>query len=289
MKYRICIILLICALLFGTLAACGGGEPEGYIPRPVIVGEVVATYEFGIAFHRGNALLRDQIWAALQVLAADGTIGRIAHTWFGYDPTFIPPDFEATAALDEVRERTLIVGFDPTSAPKSFWNEDGDLVGFDIDLAHAVADYYGWDLALLPIEWADRKFELASGNIDALWGGVTLTESIQERLYHIGPYMENRQVVVTMSNAGIRNLRGLRGRTLALQGDGAGTLALEENDRLRERLGEIDWRECLFSALHALEAGYIDAVLMCEKAALYYLRTGDREAFGGRVDLFGQQ
>jgi len=282
MKRRIFAILFISALLLSTLTACDRGEREPYIPRPILLDEVVATYEFGVVFHRGNALLRNQVWAALQVLTADGTVGRIAWTWFGEDVTTIPPNPEATAALGEVRERAFIVGVDPTSAPKSFWNEAGELVGFDIDLAHAVAEYYGWDLVLLPIQWADREFELASGNVDALWGGITLTELLQQRLYYIGPYMENRQVVVTMSHFGIRNLRGLRGRTLALLGDGAAELALEENITLRERLYELDWQENLFPALLALEAGQVDAVLMDEVAALYYIRTGDMEAFGGR-------
>jgi len=287
MKLRICAALLIIALLSTTLAACGGSERQSAVPGPTLLGEMVATYEFGIAFHRGNALLRDQIWAALQVLAADGTTGRISRAWFGDDLTTIPPDPEATAALDEVRKRALIVGFDAASAPKSYFNKDGELVGFDIDLAQAVADYYDWDLVLLPIQWADRKLELASGNIDVLWGGVTLTESIKTRLYYIGPYMENRQVVVTMSDSGIRTLRRLRGRTLALLDGSAAELALEEQAGLRDRLGEIDRRETLHTALLDLEQGHIDAVLMDELAALYYIRTADASAFGGRGYLTG--
>ncbi|MCL2563174.1 MAG: transporter substrate-binding domain-containing protein [Oscillospiraceae bacterium] len=282
MKHRIIAILLILVLL---LAACGGGG-EVYVPMPVLVDEVAATYEFGIAFHRGNALLRDQVWAALQELSADGTVSRIARYWFGHDPTIIPPDFEATAALEEeVRERAFIVGFDPSSAPMSFLNETGELVGFDIDLARAVADLYGWELVLLPIQWADREFELASGNIDSLWGGVTLTDAVRSRLYYIGPYKENRQVVVTMSDSGIRNLRGLRGQTMAVRSGSAAEVALSEDITLQNRLGEIDQREVLYAALVDLEQGRIDAVMMDEAAAVYFIRTGDAAAFGGRLDL----
>jgi len=245
---------------------------------------VVATYEFGIAFHRGNALLRDQVWAALQVLAADGTVSRIARLWFGYDLTLIPPDPYATAALGEVRERTLIVGFDPSSAPKSFFNESGELVGFDIDLAQAVADYYGWTVELLPIHWADREFELVSGNIDSLWGGVTLTEALQARLYYTLPYMENRQVLVTMSDSGLRSLRSLRGGHVAFLTGSAAEVALSEDAGLRNRFGTLDPRDLLFSALVSLEAGEVDAVLMDQVAAVFYVHTGDTAAFGGRTE-----
>jgi len=276
------VLFLIFALLAGSFGACGGGERDPYVSTPLLLNDVVATYTFGIAFHRGNALLRDQVWAALQVLSADGTVERIARFWFGYDPTNIPPDPYATRALDEARERVLIVGFDPSSAPMSFFNQAGELVGFDIDLAQAVADYYGWTVEFLPIHWAEREFELTSGNIDSLWGGVTLTETLQARLYYTLPYMENRQVFVTMSDSGVRNLRRLRGGHVALLTGSAAEVALAENADLRNRFGTVESQDLLFSALIALEQGQVDAVLMDEVAAFYYIHTGDTAAFGGR-------
>ena len=274
-------LLLIALLLVGTLAACGGGGEAGP-PRPVILDEEIYTFYFGIAFQPGNAVLHDQIWAALQVLSANGTVERIARDWFGFDPTIIPPDATATERLGEVRERTLIVGFDPAMAPKSFMDETGSLVGFDIDLAQAVCDYFGWTLALLPIEWADKEMELRSGNIDCLWGGVTLTDRVQERLYHTFPYMENRQVVVVMSDSGIGNLNRMRDRSLALRTGSVAETALERNSRFYGRLGEVFSAESLTDALNEFERGRVDAVLMDETAALYYTRTGDTAAFGGR-------
>ena len=286
MKLRIIAFLLTVLLLLGTLTGCGGGEREGYVPTPVILSGTLETYEFGVAFRRGNAALRDQVDAALQVLAADGTVGQIARFWFGYDPTIIRPNPYAVANLGEVRERTtFIVGFDPSAAPKSFFNPAGELVGFDIDLAGAVADYFDWTLELLPIAWADREFELASGNIDALWGGVTLAGRVSDRLYYTNPYMRNNQVFVTMSNSGIRNMRGVRGNVVAIRADSAAEWALAENESFRDRLREIEIYDSLCQALLALEQGYVDAVLMDEVAAIFYIRTGDIEAFGGRIHL----
>jgi polar amino acid transport system substrate-binding protein len=182
-----------------------------------------------------------------------------------------------------VRERTFIVGFDPTSAPQSFFDTSGELAGFDIDLARAVADYFGWSLELLPIRWADREFELASGNIDTLWGGVSLTEQIHDRLYYTPPYMENRLVFMTMSDSGIRNLRGLRNMNLALLSASAAEQALAENEGFRNTLGEVRLEEHLYEVLAELEAGEVDAILLDEVAAVYYIRTRDRAAFGGRI------
>lgn len=286
MKHRILALALFILLLGGIFSACSRA-PVVYVPAPVLLGHVAASTSVGIAFHSGNAQLRDQVWAALQVLAANGTVAQAAYSWFGYNPSHIPPDPYATAHLGDVQGRTFIVGFDSGAAPKSFFNPSGELVGFDIDLARAVADYFGWQLELLPIKWANRAFELTSGNIDSLWGGVPLSEYTQTRFYYTPPYIEHHHVLITMSNSGVRNLRRLHNSTVALLSGSTTELALEKDTSFRDSLGTIAPREILYSALLALEHGHVDAVLMDEFAALYYMRTGDAQAFGGRAYRLG--
>jgi len=287
MKRRYLSLLLIILLSLSLFTACGGdGATYGNVP--IMVNDPVITYELGIAVFRGNEVLRDQIWAALQVLSADGTVSQIARRWFGEDPSTIPPDRYATLALEDVRERTLIIGFDLSNVPMSFVNPQGILSGFDIDLAQAVCDYFGWTLELLPIDWADREMELASANIDALWGGVSLTESLRERLLYTEPYMESSQLVVTMSGRRIQTVRDTRNRYLAYRPGTMGELALIENASFGNRLRASIPAETLTAALAALEQGEVDAVLMDRWAADYFIRTGDVNAFGGRVPLLAQ-
>jgi len=282
---RSCIsLLLLAVLLIGLLTACGGDDVL-YAAVPMMIDDPIITYELGIAVFRGNEVLRDQIWAALQVLSADGSVSQIARRWFGEDTSLIPPDRYATRALEEVRPRTLIIGFDMFNVPMSFVNPQGVLSGFDIDLAQAVCDYFGWTLELLPIDWANREVELASANIDALWGGVSLTESIRERLLYTAPYMESSQVVVTMSDRDIQRVRDTRNRYLAFRPSTMGELALIENANFGNRLRASIPAETLTAALGALERGEVDAVLMDRWAADYFVRTGDAGAFGGRTPL----
>jgi len=110
-----------------------------------------------------------------------------------------------------------------------------------------------------------------------------LTEGLRERLYYAGPYMENSQVVVTMSNRGIRNLRGVRRRELAFRPGTAGELALVENTSFTNGLREAIPFETISEALTALQDGEVDAVIMDSWGAEYYVRTGDTAAFGGRL------
>ena len=55
----------------------------------------------------------------------------------------------------------LVVGLDDTFAPMGFRDEDGNLVGFDIDLATAVGEELGVSVKFQPINW-DSKY-MATG------------------------------------------------------------------------------------------------------------------------------
>ena len=282
-KQRIFAVALLLALLLTAVSGCG--NRRGNLPavaHPVILGDPIATYEYGILFLSGNVALRDQVWAAMQVLSARGEVSMIARNWFGHDTTIIPGDFEATDRLGDVRERTFIIGFDPYNAPMSFFDASGEIVGFDIDLARAVCDYFGWELRAHPIDWANREIELVSGNVDALWGGINRLESVPDRLIQTDAYLENHQVVLVLSTANYRNHRALRGETLAVRNGSIGERALLENTSFADRLGDITARSSLYFALRDLSNGVVDAVIMDEVSAHFYIRTGDTAAFRQR-------
>ena len=54
------------------------------------------------------------------------------------------------------RENTLVVGLDDSFPPMGFRNENNEIVGFDIDLAKAVAEELGMDVKFQPISWASK-------------------------------------------------------------------------------------------------------------------------------------
>lgn len=55
----------------------------------VVLEEAIAAEEYGIGFKKGNEQLRDQVQAALEEMAADGTLAEISTEWFGKDITTI--------------------------------------------------------------------------------------------------------------------------------------------------------------------------------------------------------
>ena len=53
----------------------------------------------------------------------------------------------------EKDDNVLVVGLDDTFAPMGFRDAQGNLVGFDIDLANAVGEELGMTVEFIPIVW----------------------------------------------------------------------------------------------------------------------------------------
>ena len=69
---------------------------------------------------------------------------------------------------------TLIVGLDNAYPPYGFIGDDGNLTGFDIDLATEVAARNGWNLELEAIDWDAKDALLNQGTINCIWNGFTM-------------------------------------------------------------------------------------------------------------------
>ena len=58
---------------------------------------------------------------------------------------------------------TFTVGFDAEYPPYGYMDDEtGDYTGFDLELAEAVCEIYGWKLVKTPINWDAKDTELNS-------------------------------------------------------------------------------------------------------------------------------
>ncbi len=67
-----------------------------------------------------------------------------------------------------VEDKTLIVGFDAEYPPFGYKDDNGEYVGFDLDLAQEVCDNLGWELVKKPINWDSKDMELNSPELQTL-------------------------------------------------------------------------------------------------------------------------
>lgn len=71
-----------------------------------------------------------------------------------------------------------------------------ELIGFDIELARAVADKLGVELECRLISWDSKETELETRLIDVIWNGFTYSEERAENIDFTGFYMQNKQVAI---------------------------------------------------------------------------------------------
>ena len=93
--------------------------------------------------------------------------------------------------LERIRARGVLrVGYLADSLPFAFFNEAGDLVGFDVEMAHTLARELGVGLELVPTADDRMADDLASGAIDVIMSGFALTTQRAEHMAFSAPYLE---------------------------------------------------------------------------------------------------
>lgn len=130
-----------------------------------------------------------------------------------------------TTTLEDIQAKgQLVIGLDDTFAPMGFRDESGNLVGFDIDLATAVCEKLGVTPKFQPIDWSAKEMELASGKIDCIWNGMSITPERKESMSLSGAYLNNKIIVMTKAGITIKDKADLANYKIGIQ---AGSAALE--------------------------------------------------------------
>ena len=182
---------------------------------------------------------------------------------------------EDTGLADVQAKGTLVMGFDEAYPPMGFVSEDGDYVGFDIDLAKEVAGRLGVELVLQPVIWDSKELELNGGNIDCIWSGMTITPERAEQMLFSMPYLKNEQIMIVLSNSGIASIEETAGKRLGTQSGSSSVDVLDANPDIRDALGEVSLYEDFVTALMDLRVNGIDVLLIDSVVGFYYISQQD--------------
>jgi ABC-type amino acid transport substrate-binding protein len=121
--------------------------------------------------------------------------------------------------LDGVRARgRMRVGFVPRQRPYTHFNSKGELVGFDVDMAHALARELGVVVEFAPVEREHLAEILDASRVDVVMAGVLLTTRRAARMDFSNPYLDETLAFVVPDHrraefseaARVRAMAGLR-------------------------------------------------------------------------------
>ncbi len=170
------------------------------------------------------------------------------------------------------KEDELVVGFDNEFPPMGFVDDNGDYVGFDLDVAREVADRLDLKFVAQPIDWASKDLELSSGNIDCIWNGFTMNGR-EDSYTWTEAYMDNAQVVVVKNGSSIRSLDDLAGAIVCVQEESSGQAAVEGRPELLDTFDDLVKTDTYLNAILQLESGAVDAIVMDEIVARYQIQA----------------
>lgn len=157
----------------------------------------------------------------------------------------------------------MIIGLDDTFAPMGFRDEDGNLVGFDIDLATAVCEYLGVDATFQPINWDSKELELESKKIDCIWNGMSATPERMESMSLSNKYLNNKIVIMALDDSvKVEKASDLANYNIGTQADSAAleTMAADPDyDTFSENVTEYKTYD---QALMDMQAGRLDCIVV---------------------------
>lgn len=184
-----------------------------------------------------------------------------------------------------------VVGLDDTFVPMGFKDDKGQIVGFDVDLAKEVFKRVGVEVKFQPIDWSMKETELNSGNIDLIWNGYSITDERKEKVAFTKPYVENRQVIITLKGSDINSKGELKGKKVAAQNGSSAVDAMDKEADLVKSFngGKPVLFETNNDAFMDLEAKRVDAVVADEILARYYMKERGVEKYNVLKEDFGKE
>ncbi len=178
-------------------------------------------------------------------------------------------------SLKKVQEQGYFtLGLDADFAPMGFTEENGEIVGFDIDLANAVADKMGVKVKVKPIDWDSKSMELSTGKIDVIWNGFSITDERRKEVLFSNPYLSTKQSIIVKAGSSIKTKADLAGKKVVLQDGSTSEDALKADKATYDSIGDANIARFKENSqvLMEVDAGRADAAVIDEIFVRYYLQ-----------------
>ena len=203
MKKRLA-LLLVAAMSISVLTACGGSTQQQAASAEEEAAEEAPAEEE--ATEEAAAETEADAMGAAGDVADDGDIAYI------------------------LEKGKLIVGI--TDFAPMDYQENGEWVGFDADLARKVAEDLQVEIEFIEIDWDNKILELENKSIDVVWNGMTLTDEVKNAMETTNPYLNNAQVVVVKKDGAdaYTDVASLADLSFAVEAGSAGEAAAKENN-----------------------------------------------------------
>lgn len=171
--------------------------------------------------------------------------------------------------LATIQQRgTIIVAMEGTWSPWTYHDETDALVGYDVEVAKAIAEKLGVEAEFVEGEWDGLLSGLSAGRYDIMVNGVTVTDDRREAYDFSTPYAYERTAVITLgSNTDINSLDDLNGKHTA------NTISSTYAQIAEDHGATVTGVDDLNQTFELLLSGRIDATLNAEMTFYDYVKA----------------
>ena len=131
-----------------------------------------------------------------------------------------PDDYTEPDIYDEILKRGVIkVGINMDSRPFGFVDKDGNVQGYDADLARYIAQYLLKSpnrVEFISVTPANRMIKASTGEVDIVIATMTITPQREEILSFSIPYDSAGQAILVKSNSKITSIGDLSGQNVGV-------------------------------------------------------------------------
>ena len=149
-----------------------------------------AREEYAIAVRKGNTELLNSINVAIEKAIESGEYDILAASFMPADGNIAPLSFDVPAGEGTVRLGTN------AAFPPFEYVEGNEIIGFDICMGQLIARECGANLEVIDMSFDSLIPALASGAIDFIAAGMSVTEERQKNVDFSVPYFESEQVII---------------------------------------------------------------------------------------------
>jgi len=131
-----------------------------------------------------------------------------------------------TGALADV----IVMGTNPAFPPFEYIDDDGEIAGFDVEIAKLIAADLGMELAIENLEFGGLLAALDVGNIDFIVAAMTITEERKQGRLFSDPYFVATQAVIVLEGyTDITTFEDMADKTIAVQEGTTGHFMAEDD------------------------------------------------------------
>ena len=161
----------------------------------------------------------------------------------------------------------LRVGLEGNWQPFSF-EEDGKIVGYDVEIGQAIADHLGVELVVTPTPWDNLFLGLDADTIDLVINGVDVTEDRKKTYDFSDAYLYDKAVLIVRDDEeAITQFEDLDGKKTA---NSIGSTYME----IGESYGAtVEGVETLDQTLEMLANEQVDATINSDASYQDYMKT----------------